>query len=337
MPVLGRNCWSSYTMQLGREPQPRESPKVWHRSLALAFAVIGLVHIGAGWYFADHVRAGALEVVQPSAQPDDDTASSDIGEPFRYSGTPLSTHGISFDEISFESPLGQLDGWHIPAGGKQWLIFVHGKSGSLNESLRIIPALHGNGIDVLVINYRNDDGAPTDPSGFYRQGLTEWEDLAAAVDYAHGRPAEQLSVLGSSMGGAIATNYLLQASNTDHVTAVVLDSPMLDFEAAVDLQADQFHVPGSIRFAAKTLARWRFGVDWQAANYVNRAELYDTPILIFHGTDDTSVPIAPSRELAAARPDLIGLVETQGAEHVSSWNADNETYERELLNFLSSS
>lgn len=255
-------------------------------------------------------------------------------EPFAYAGTPRTAHELEFEEITFVSPLGRLGAWHIPTEGKKWVIFVHGKSGTRSESLRMIPALHQANFDVVAIDYRNDPGAPIDPSGFHRQGLTEWEDLAAAVDYVSAAGAESIFIFGSSMGGGITANYLLEAPNADRVDAVVLDSPVLNFEATVDSQADQFHVPGSIRNAAKALASWRFGVDWSATDYTASPDEYNTPMLIFHGAKDTSVPIGPSRELAQARPDLVSLIESPGAAHVRSWNADPGQYELALIDFL---
>lgn len=73
---------------------------------------------------------------------------------------------------------------------------------------------------------------------------------------------------------------------------------------------------------------------WEAIDYGSRADQLDIPILIFHGTEDQSVPIETSRDLAEARPDLVTLVEFEGAEHVGSWNVDQERYEEELELFL---
>ena len=58
------------------------------------------------------------------------------------------------------------------------------------------------------------------------------------------------------------------------------------------------------------------------------------PALVFHGTADITVPIATSRELAQEQPDLVTLVETEGVEHVRSWNADPEAYDAEIDSFI---
>ncbi len=261
---------------------------------------------------------------------------------FVYSGDPLTSLGLAFDTVSFPGPLGPLSAWHVPGAGSSWVIFVHGKSGPLNEALRTVRALHDAGMHVLVASYRNDIGMPVDPSGYYQQGLTEWEDLAASVVYAQKRGAADVAIIGSSMGGAIVTSFLRESPLALDVAAVVLDAPMLDFGAAIAHQANSISVgglgvPQSLLIAATKLTSWRFGVDWDRLDYTRQAERYATPMLIFHGTEDDSVPIGPSRRLAKLRPDLVELVETQGAGHVSSWNIGPEAYESRVVEFLSAS
>ncbi len=85
---------------------------------------------------------------------------------------------------------------------------------------------------------------------------------------------------------------------------------------------------------AKWLTAQRFDVDWDATGHLDEADRLSTPILVFHGTDDDDVPIETSRDLAAARPDLVVLVEVDGAPHLASWNLDPTTYEAELTTFL---
>ena len=49
-------------------------------------------------------------------------------------------------------------------------------------------------------------------------------------------------------------------------------------------------------------------------------------MLIFQGSTDRSVPPAKAHEFAAARPDLVTLIETNAA-HVRSWNENPQRYE----------
>jgi fermentation-respiration switch protein FrsA (DUF1100 family) len=65
-----------------------------------------------------------------------------------------------------------------------------------------------------------------------------------------------------------------------------------------------------------------------------RSATLGVPILILHGIDDDTVPIALSRELADTRPDLVELVEFRDADHVRSWNVDRDRYEWAVEGFL---
>lgn len=258
---------------------------------------------------------------------------------FLYRGDPLTSLDVPFETVSFPSPLGEMGAWHVPGEGDGWVIFVHGKSGPLREALRFIGAIRRGGMHALVINYRNDVGMPLDSSGFYRQGLSEWEDLAAAVEHARAQGADKVAIVGMSMGGAITASFLRESPLASEVEVVVLDSPMLDFGGAIDHQAKRISilgmaVPRSLVFAAKKLSSWRFGVEWNRLDYTAQADHYETPMLIFHGVEDDAVPIEPCRRLARARPDLVELVETEQAGHVVSWNVAPERYEARLLAFL---
>ena len=93
-------------------------------------------------------------------------------------------------------------------------------------------------------------------------------------------------------------------------------------------------VPRTLVDAAKAISARRFGIEWDRLDYTRQAHEYETPILIFHGTEDDAVPIEPCRSLAELRPDLVDLVETEGAGHALSWNVTPESYEARLLAFL---
>ncbi|MCK4828870.1 alpha/beta hydrolase, partial [bacterium] len=66
-------------------------------------------------------------------------------------------------------------------------------------------------------------------------GLTEWKDLEGAAKYAAERGAEKLILVGYSMGGAIVTNFLYRSPLAGKVLGAILDAPMLDLNATIDL------------------------------------------------------------------------------------------------------
>lgn len=64
---------------------------------------------------------------------------------------------------------------------------MHGRGGTREEGLRAVPALRALGMTVLSISYRNDPESIQGERVSYDYGRSEWEDLAAAVDYARDR------------------------------------------------------------------------------------------------------------------------------------------------------
>jgi fermentation-respiration switch protein FrsA (DUF1100 family) len=115
---------------------------------------------------------------------------------------------------------------------------------------------------------------------------------------------------------------------------------MLNFSATVDDNASRepligpIKLPSSLTAVAKWMAERRFGVDWSALNYLATPQIFDLPTLVFHGTDDTTVPIATSEELARMKPTWVTLVTCPGANHIECWNADPAAYEQRTLDFL---
>jgi pimeloyl-ACP methyl ester carboxylesterase len=265
--------------------------------------------------------------------------SIDVGDlarldSFAWPENPQQAFGIPFEEVTFASPLGDFPAWFVDGSNDTWAIFVHGRGSDRGEALRMLPTITGTGFPSLVITYRNDPEVPASPDGFYRFGQTEWEDLEGAVRYAVQHGAERLVLVGYSMGGAIVTNFLYQSPLAERVEAVILDAPMLNFRDTVDRLAWKQGVPWFLTQAAEKLAEIRFHVDWEAMNYLRRADELTAPVLLFHGDDDDRAPVETSDALAEARPDLVTYLRVEGAGHVRSWNTDPEAYEAAVRDFL---
>lgn len=273
------------------------------------------------------------------------------------SGEPPSTgDGAELDPRIFDSPadagltaldvlvpgdLGELPAWEVAADGPTWTILVHGNSMSRLDVVRWLPAFQEAGVPTLTTTYRNDTGAPEDPSGLLRYGRTEWEDLEAAVRYALDRGSEGVTLLGTSMGGGIVESFLQRSELAGEVRAVVLDAPMLNFSRTVDDNAAReplvgpIDVPPTLTWVAKTIAELRFDVGWSELNYLeDPAGLGAVPTLILHGDEDLTVPIATSREAAETYPETVTLVKCPGADHIECWNLDPEGMARRVTEFL---
>lgn len=237
--------------------------------------------------------------------------------------------GLTFEAVTYQSPLGDLKAWYVPAGESPagtWAIHAHGWRTDRRETIRALPTFHDVGIDSLVIEIRNDPGAPADPSGLYRFGRTEWEDIEGAVRFALDHGADRVILVGYSTGATGEMAFLERSDLAGSVVGVVFDSPNLDFGRAVKTEAQDtalvpglpLTVPDSLTAVAMAIADVRFDVDWDAIDYVDHEGALSVPALVFHGDDDGTVPLSVSRDLAAAYPDLVHLIVVPGADHVST-------------------
>ncbi len=249
--------------------------------------------------------------------------------------------GLGLQPQTVPGPLGDYPAWFGSATGETWAIVVHGYSLSPAYGLGIVPFLTEAGFPTLVTTYRNDPGAPPDPSGKLRYGLTEWRDLEAMVRFALDRGSDGIVLAGYSMGGAIVMAFLQRSDLAGEVRGVILDAPMLDFSTTVDDNAAReelpvigLPLPRSLTSVAKWMAARRFDVDWGKLDYLADTSRYDTRFLVFHGTDDTTVPIGTSVEFAKLLPQRVTLVSCTGAEHIGCWNLHPSWYRGAVRAFL---
>jgi uncharacterized protein len=250
------------------------------------------------------------------------------------------TAGVQVRQVFVRGPLGRYPAWFEPGDRKTWVVLVHGNSMSRLDNVRLLPALRNAGYPTLTITYRNDAGAPEDPSGLLRYGLTEWKDLEAAVEYAIGRGSTGVVLMGVSMGGGVIAAFLERSGLAEEVRALVLDAPMLDFSRTIDDNASRERLPGigtplppGLAATAKLIARLRWGIEWSDLDYLEHPGMFSMPILVFHGTQDETVPIATSDEFKRLVPE-IQLVRCPGAGHIECWNLDPQAYESKMISFL---
>lgn len=262
-------------------------------------------------------------------------------EPFAFPDDAEPALGAPGRMVTIPGPLGDFEALEVAGSGPDWAIVVHGKGAPIREGFRMARPLAAAGYPILLITYRNDPGQPADPSGFYQYGATEWEDVAAAVDYARSQGAQRVVLAGNSTGAALALAYAYRAP-ADRIAGIVLDAPNIDMEATVDFGASQrslpvvgLPIPVTVTFLAKWYASLRTGVSWDTIDYVSRADRLAVPTLVFHGTEDATVPLDTSLRFQEARPQFVALETVEGAGHVESWNVDPDAYEARVLEFLS--
>lgn len=286
-------------------------------ALAILFYAVG------GWYFSGEL----------------------IDDAFVIDADPITVTGGDYEMelVEYETELGMMDAWFLPAGGDTWVIHVHGLGTTPAEAEPLFAPLQDAGYPQLSITYRNDDGQPEDPSGFYQYGATEHRDISDAVDYALANGAERVFMNAYSTGAAHTLGFAYREVR-DRVIGAHFDSPNIDFGETVNHNAAQrempilpFNVPDSLSAVAKFMTSLRIGVSWRTLDYVdNSAESLKIPVLVHHGTADLSVPIETSIEFASNNPGMVRLVQVEGADHVGSSDILGEQYTAAVLEFISS-
>lgn len=288
-----------------------------------AVALLLILHIGGGWYFSD-------VLIEDAFVPDPDPVE-----------LPADSGSLGLEQVTFESPLGEFDAWHIPASGDTWVIHVHGKGATPAEAEPLFQPLKAAGYPQLSITYRNDAGQPADPSGYLKYGATELAEVGGAVDYAMENGASGVVLYGYSTGGAHVVSYAYRNA-VGSVRGLVIDSGNLDMGDTVDTEAARRDLPGvplkvppTLSWVAKFITSLRIGVNWQTIDYIDQAEgALRTRALLLHGDADETVPVTQSRRFAEAVPDLARLVVFEGAGHVDSVESDPDRYLSEVLSFL---
>lgn len=257
-----------------------------------------------------------------------------------FPANPTVALGIPFQNVSYGGPLGSYPAWFVPGTAPDWAILVHGNSLQLTNDLEPMGALFRAGVPMLAISYRNDPGAPPAADGRLRYGLTEYQDLEAAVRYALGHGAKHVILVGRSMGGGIVAAFLERSPLASEVRGVILDAPMLSFSRTIDYAATQrslplvgLPIPPTLVATAKWIAGARYGVDWSGTDYLAGDSKLAAPILLFQGTADKTVPQSTSDQLARDRPDLVTYIVTPGAGHLDSWNLNQARYDSAIESF----
>jgi pimeloyl-ACP methyl ester carboxylesterase len=255
-------------------------------------------------------------------------------EPDPYTGDPLTALGIPYATVRVPAPLGGMPAWQIAGRRSTWVILIHGLGGSRADMLPVMPALHALGFPMLAISYRNDVGAAPSPDHQSHLGATEWHDVSAAVRYATGHGARGVVLFGYSLGGAMALMTAADDLVRGQVRALILDSPILDWQATLTYQGDRHDIPGPLISLTETLLAWRSGLNYAQFSLLQREASLRVPVLLIQGTADTIVPPALAGTFARTRPNLITYLRVVGADHVSAIDTDPSGYRQALTRFL---
>ena len=284
-------------------------------------ALLLVAHVAGGWLYSGRI----------------------IDEAFTPSPDPIVVPSGNYElnEVTYPTDLGEMDAWYLPAAGTTWVIHIHGLNATPAEPEVLFEPLQQAGYPQLAITYRNDEGQPADPSGYFRYGATEWEDILGAVDYAKANGATDVVFMGYSTGASHALSFAYR-HNFDEIAGVITDSGNIDLGSTIDYRGSlenlpviPIPVPATMTWVAKFFTSLRIDVNWKSIDYIDAASRsLRVPLLAIHGTDDESIPIDQSIALAEANEEFVELYMVEGAGHVDSFNTDFDGYISRVLAFL---
>ena len=216
----------------------------------------------------------------------------------RHSKSPANFN-IPFDEVRIPVPQGgELYGWSI-AGKPEMptLVLIHGWSRNVERVLPYIRHLHPLGYNLLAIDARNHGSSS--PLVAPTVG-TFTEDVLAAVNYlAEKNPSTTLGLIGLSIGGGAS---IAAAGQDKRIQATVTVGAISHPTELMRAHFAQRHIPGFIVSSLFFYMRLRYGIDYERIAPLNHISNADGQILIVHGENDETVPLAQGRALAAANP-----------------------------------
>lgn len=173
-----------------------------------------------------------------------------------------------------------LQAIHLPAANPHLptILYFHGNAGNLDDRMHKFRAFGDKGFGVLAVSYRGYGGSLGSPT---EQGL--YLDARAALHYAGqlGLPPSSLVYYGESLGSGIAT----QLATEQPPLALVLEAPYTSVAARA--QETYRYLP------VYWLVRDRY-------LSVDKIASIKAPLLLFHGEEDTVIPVHHGRALFAA-------------------------------------
>ena len=206
---------------------------------------------------------------------------------------------IPYDEVLIPSAKdSQLYGWWIPASpDAPTLVLLHGWGQNLARVMPYIRKLHPLGYNLLAFDSRNH-GSSTAVK--HPTVGTFSEDTIAAVDFLAKTgltSSDSIGILGLSIGGGAAINA---AGWDDRIKSVVTIGALSHPVEVMNYEFQKRHIPKFIAKAILEYMRLRFRLDFDKIAPVKNITQTNASILLIHGDEDETVPLAQGQALAEA-------------------------------------
>jgi len=247
------------------------------------------------------------------------------GDKLFYLPTDIQTknpdqYGYRYDNVNFAAQDGtKLHGWFIhptTAPTKGTVIFSHGNTGSIGTHFGFCSWFAQAGYQVFTYDYR---GFGLSQGKLDRAGLVS--DAIAAFDYVQTRKdilPDKIISFAHSLGGAKSIAALAKKKPLG-LKAIIANATFASYRDLAE------HHLGTI---GKEIVSDRL------SPIQHIAELEGTPILIIHGTADTTIPLNHGKNLfeAAKQPKTFWAV--TGGTHNTNLYQNGQEYRQKILQWL---
>lgn len=249
--------------------------------------------------------------------------------------TEMERHGL--DPAMAQLP---YEGWRLQShrntalfarfyacGNKEKIMLLfHGYNAPWISLLKYLSLLQKQGWSVLMPDHQ----AQGESEGRYiSYGALESEDGCLWLQELQRRyPEAELAVMGESMGAATA---LLLAQRCPQLSFCVADCPFADLERELGYMArKRYRIPSGLLLPlCKLWFRILTGRTMDQASPQRRIDRLKVPTLLIHGSEDRTVPVESSRQLAQ-QSSMITYWEAPGARHAGVISAYPKEYEQRL-------
>ena len=236
----------------------------------------------------------------------------------RISSTPQK-YSLNYQDVWIEVGTEKIHGWWIPAlePSAPVILYFHGNGSNNGDVVDNAAIFHQLGLSTLLIDYRGyGKSSPTFPNEarVYEDAEAAWKYLTAI----RGIKPARIFVYGHSLGGAIAINL---AVNHPEMAGLITEGTFTSIENIVNSDKLLRLLPLDLLLT-------------QHFNSISKIESIQTPLLMFHGTEDEIIPRSMARKLFTAAPQPKQLVMIPQARHDSLHKTGGAKYLLNLQQFI---
>lgn len=191
--------------------------------------------------------------------------------------------GLAHEDVYITTADGlRLHGWYLRAARPRGtVLYLHGNAENISTFIALVHWLPAAGYNVLLLDYRGygrSQGTPHAP-GLHR-------DAAAALDWLitrGGVDAEQLVVLGHSLGGSVAIRAVADSPHRTRIRGVATEGAFSSYRRIARQKMKLLWLTRPLRMPLGYL----INDDYAAEDVV--ARLAPVPLFIIHGEQDAVV------------------------------------------------